>query len=339
MTESSNPSAAGLPLSLPVTFADVETAAARLQGVAHRTPVMTSRTADARAEGRLFFKCENLQRAGAFKFRGAYNAIAALSETQRTQGVIAYSSGNHAQAVALAGRLLGVATTIVMPKDAPAAKVSATREYGGAIVFYDRYTESREEICAALAADSGATVIPPYDHPQVIAGQGTAARELFAAVGELDVLLVCLGGGGLLAGSALAAKALNPRCRVIGVEPEAGNDGQQSFRAGRVVRIPVPRSIADGALTTYLGECNFPIIRALVHDVVTVTDGMLIEAMRFFAERMKIVVEPTGCLGAAAAFSRHHHRPGERVGVLISGGNIDLAKYAELLRSGAGAQA
>ncbi|HVC30505.1 MAG TPA: threo-3-hydroxy-L-aspartate ammonia-lyase, partial [Steroidobacteraceae bacterium] len=287
---------------------------------------------------RLFFKCENLQRGGAFKFRGAYNAIAALSEGERRQGVIAYSSGNHAQAVALAGRLQGAATTIVMPKDAPAAKVSATREYGGEIIFYDRYTESREEICAALAAERGATVIPPYDHPQVIAGQGTAARELFNSAGELDVLLVSLGGGGLLAGSALAAQALSPRCRVIGVEPEAGNDGQQSFRAGHVIRIPVPRSIADGALTTYLGAHNFPIIRALVHDIVTVTDAMLVEAMRFFAERMKIVVEPTGCLGAAAALSRQYHRPGERVGILVSGGNIDLQTYAELLGNSAGGQ-
>ena len=316
---------------LPVMFTDVEAAAARLVGVAHRTPVMTSRTADARADGRLFFKCENLQRGGAFKFRGAYNAIATLAEDQRRQGVIAYSSGNHAQAVALAGRLQGVAATIVMPRDAPAAKVSATREYGGEIVFYDRYREDREAICAALAADRGLSIIPPYDHPQVIAGQGTAARELFQLVGELDVLLVSLGGGGLLAGSALAAKALSARCRVIGVEPEAGNDGQQSFRAGKVIRIPVPRSIADGALTTYVGENNFPIIRALAHDVVTVSDQMLIDTMKFFAERMKIVVEPTGCLGAAAALSKQFHRPGERVGILISGGNIDLSRYAELL--------
>ncbi|HEV7138870.1 MAG TPA: threo-3-hydroxy-L-aspartate ammonia-lyase [Steroidobacteraceae bacterium] len=316
---------------MAVTFADIEAAAARLEGIAHRTPVMTSRTADVRADANLFFKCENLQRGGAFKFRGAYNAIATLTDEQRRHGVVAYSSGNHAQAVALAGRLLGVATTIVMPKDAPAAKVAATREYGGEIIFYDRYTESREEICAALAADRGLSVIPPYDHPQVIAGQGTAARELFQSIGELDLLLVSLGGGGLLAGSALAAQALSPRCRVIGVEPEAGNDGQQSFRAGKVVRIAVPRSIADGALTTYLGENNFPLIRALVHDVVTVSDQALVETMRFFAERMKIVVEPTGCLGAAAALSNRFHRPGERVGVLISGGNIDLARYAELL--------
>jgi threonine dehydratase len=320
------------PSSLSVTFADIEAAAGRLEGIAHRTPVMTSRTADARADAKLFFKCENLQRGGAFKFRGAYNAISTLTDEQRRRGVIAYSSGNHAQAVALAGRLQGVATTIVMPKDAPEAKVRATREYGGEVIFYDRYTESREEICAALAAERGLSVIPPYDHPQVIAGQGTAARELFEEVGELDVLLVSLGGGGLLGGTALSANALSRRCRVIGVEPQAGNDGQQSFRAGRVIRIPVPRSIADGALTTYIGERNFPIIRALVHDVVTVSDEMLVEAMRFFAERMKIVVEPTGCLGAAAAFSRQHHRAGERVGILISGGNIDLARYAELLR-------
>ena len=316
----------------PVTFADIEAAAGRLEGIAHRTPVLTSRTADALAGGKLFFKCENLQRGGAFKFRGAYNAIATLTGEQRRRGVVAYSSGNHAQAVAYAGRLQGVATTIVMPKDAPAAKVSATREYGGEIVFYDRYSESREEICAALAADRGLTVIPPYDHPGVIAGAGTAARELFAASGELDVLLVCLGGGGLLAGSALSAQALSPRCRVIGVEPEAGNDGQQSFRAGHVIRIPVPRSIADGALTTYLGGNNFPIIRELVHDIVTVSDQMLIDAMKFFAERMKIVVEPTGCLGAAAAFSKRFHQAGERVGVLLSGGNIDLPRFAELLR-------
>jgi threo-3-hydroxy-L-aspartate ammonia-lyase len=331
MTDSTNIARSASAATLPVTFAEIEAAAGRLEGIAHRTPVMTSRTADARADGKLFFKCENLQRGGAFKFRGAYNAIATLTDEQRRHGVIAFSSGNHAQAVAFAGRLQRVATTIVMPKDAPAAKVNATREYGGEIIFYDRYTESREEICAALAADRGLTVVPPYDHPQVIAGQGTAAQELFQTVGELDVLLVSLGGGGLLAGSAGSAPGRQARCRVIGVEPETANDGQQSFRAGHVIRIPVPRSIADGALTTYLGGNNFPIIRALVHDVVTVSDQMLIETMKFFAERMKIVVEPTGCLGAAAALSKRFHQPGERVGVLISGGNIDLARFAELL--------
>jgi len=327
-----NDSNASAPGALPVTFADIEAAAARLEGIAHRTPVMTSRTADGKTDGSLFFKCENSQRAGAFKIRGAYNAVATLTAEQRRNGVIAYSSGNHAQAVALAGRLQGVATTIVMPKDAPAAKVSATREYGGEIIFYDRYTEKREEICARLAADRGLTIVPPYDHPQVIAGAGTAAAELFEAVGELDVLLVGLGGGGLLAGCALAARALSPRCRVFGVEPETANDGQQSFHAGKVIRIPTPRSIADGALTTYIGEYNFPIIRTLVHDVVTVSDQMLVDTMKFFAERMKTVVEPTGCLGAAAALSKRFHRPGDRVGVLITGGNIDLARYAELLR-------
>jgi threonine dehydratase len=320
---------------LPVHYRDVQAAAARLEGVAHRTPVMTSRTADSRADARLFFKCENLQRGGAFKFRGAFNAIAMLAEGQRRCGVVSYSSGNHAQAVALAGSLQGVPTTIVMPKDAPEAKVRATRAYGGEVVFYDRYGESREAIAGALARERGMSLIPPYDHPQVIAGQGTATKELIEATGELDTLFVSLGGGGLLAGAALAARQLSPRCRVIGVEPEAGNDGQQSFRAGHIVRIPVPHSIADGALTTYLGEHNFPIIRALVADVVTVSDAMLVEAMRFFAERMKLVVEPTGCLGAAAALSRRFHRDGERIGVLISGGNIDLPRYAELLRQGA----
>ena len=332
MLHSKSESGTAVSSDFAVTFSDIEAAAARLEGIAHRTPVMTSRTADAMADGKLFFKCENLQRGGAFKFRGAYNAIATLTDEQRRHGVIAFSSGNHAQAVAFAGRLQGVATTIVMPKDAPAAKVSGTRDYGGEIIFYDRYTEDREEICSRLAADRGLTVVPPFDHPQVIAGAGTAARELFAATGELDVLFVCLGGGGLIAGSALAAQALSPDCRVMGVEPETANDGQQSLRAGHVIRIPVPRSIADGALTTYLGGNNFPIIRALVHDIVTVSDQMLIDTMKFFAERMKIVVEPTGCLGAAAALSKRFHQPGERVGVLISGGNIDLASFAELMR-------
>jgi threonine dehydratase len=336
MSESTDIGGASAAAPAAVTLADVEAAARRLEGIAHRTPVMTSRTADERAQGKFFFKCENLQRGGAFKFRGAYNAIATLNAQERRCGVIAYSSGNHAQAVALAGHLQGVATTIVMPKDAPASKVAATRDYGGEIIYYDRYSESREEICARLAADRGLTIVPPFDHPRVIAGAGTAARELFELIGELDVLLVCLGGGGLLAGSALAARASSPRCRVIGVEPEAGNDGQQSLRAGRIVRIPVPRSIADGALTTSLGANNFPIIRALVHDIVTVSDAMLVDAMRFLAERMKMVVEPTGCLGAAAALSRRFHQPGERVGVLISGGNVDLAHYGELLRSGTG---
>lgn len=317
--------------SVAVTFDDVMRAAQRLHGVAHRTPVMTSRTADEISSARLFFKCENLQRVGAFKFRGAFNAIAALTDEQRQCGVVTYSSGNHAQAIALAGQLQRAATTVVMPKDAPQAKVAATRGYGAEIIFYDRYTENREEIGARLATERGMSLIPPYDHPEVIAGQGTAALELFDEVGPLDALFVCLGGGGLLAGCALAAKALAPACRIVGVEPQAGNDGQQSFRAGHIVTIPTPKSIADGALTTHLGSLNFPIIRELVSDIVTVPDTALLRTLRFFAERMKLVVEPTGCLAAAAVMSKSFHTSGERIGVLVSGGNIDLETLATLL--------
>jgi threonine dehydratase len=312
------------------TYDDVVAAAKRIDGIAHRTPVLTSRTADARTGGSLFFKAENLQRSGAFKFRGAYNAIAKLSDEAKRRGVITFSSGNHAQAIAYAGRLQGVPATIIMPADAPAIKAAATRGYGGEIVVYDRKTEDREEIGRRLGAERGLTLIPPYDHEDVIAGQGTVAKELFEEVGPLDLLLVCLGGGGLLAGCALAAQALSPQCRVIGVEPEAGNDGQQSFRSGSIVRIPVPATIADGAQTPYLGERTFPLIRRLVADVVTVSDAMLVDAIRFFVERMKIVVEPTGCLSSAAVLNGIVPCEGLRVGVVISGGNADpraLAGY------------
>jgi threo-3-hydroxy-L-aspartate ammonia-lyase len=317
------------PLALPA-YDDVVAAAARISAVAHRTPVLTSRTADARTGGALFFKAENMQRAGAFKFRGAYNAIAKLSGEAKQRGVVTFSSGNHAQAIAYAGKLQGVPTVIIMPYDAPAIKVAGTRGYGGEIVFYDRKSEDRDAIGRRLAAERGLTLIPPYDHEDVIAGQGTVAKELFEETGPLDMLLVCLGGGGLLAGCALAAKALSPACRVIGVEPESGNDGQQSFRSGSIVRIPVPSTIADGAQTTHLGERTFPLIRTLVDDIVTVSDGMLIESVRFFVERMKIVVEPTGCLAAAAALNGVVPCAGQRVGVVISGGNVDpkaLAGY------------
>ncbi|WP_431821676.1 threo-3-hydroxy-L-aspartate ammonia-lyase [Burkholderia sp. F1] len=314
------------------TFDDVTDAAARLAGAAHRTPVLTSRTADARTGATIFFKCENFQRMGAFKFRGAYNAIAHFDAEQRKAGVITYSSGNHAQAIALAARLAGIRATIVMPHDAPAAKLEATRGYGGEVITYDRYTESREEIGARLAQERGMTLVPPYDHPHVIAGQGTAAKELIEETGPLDLLVVCLGGGGLLAGSALSAAALSPDCRVVGVEPEAGNDGQQSLARGEVVHIATPRTIADGAASTHLGACNFPIIRRLVEQIVTVSDAQLVETMRFFAERMKMVVEPTGCLAAAAVLDGVLPVEGKRVGVLVSGGNVDLARYAELLR-------
>jgi threonine dehydratase len=317
-------------LRLP-TFQDVERAAARIAGVAHRTPVLTSRTANARTGAELFFKCENLQRAGAFKFRGAFNSIAALDDAQRRRGVVAFSSGNHAQSMAFAGQLHETPVTIVMPKDAPAMKVAATRQYGAEVVFYDRFAEDREAIGRKLAEDRGLALVPPYDYPDVIAGQGTAAKELFDEVGPLDALLVCLGGGGLLAGSALSAEALSPKTAVIGVEPEAGNDGQRSFRSGEIVHIPVPKSIADGALTQHLGQHTFPIIRRLVSDIVTVPDSALVTAMRFFAERMKIVVEPTGCLGAAAAFEGAYPVAGKRVGVVLSGGNVDIAAFSRLM--------
>ncbi|MES2298605.1 MAG: threo-3-hydroxy-L-aspartate ammonia-lyase [Pseudomonadota bacterium] len=312
----------------PLHYRDIEQAAARIEGAAHRTPVLTSRTANAMSGAQLFFKCENFQRMGAFKFRGAYNALARFDEGQRRAGVLTYSSGNHAQAIALSASLMGMRSTIIMPHDAPPQKVQATREYGGEVVLYDRYKEDREQIGQRLAQERGMTLIPPYDHPDVICGQGTAARELFNDVGQLDVLLVCLGGGGLLAGSALAASGLSPQCQVIGVEPELGNDGQQSLRKGEVVRIAVPDTIADGAKVTHVGAHNFAVMQSYVADIVTVSDAQLIDTMRFFAERMKMVVEPTGCLAAAAALARVLPLEGKRVGVLVSGGNVDLAAFA-----------
>lgn len=314
-----------------LTYSDIEQAAARLEGAAHRTPVLTSSTANAKTGAELFFKCENYQRMGAFKFRGAFNAIARFTDAQRAAGVLTFSSGNHAQAIALSARLAGIRATIIMPQDAPALKVQATKEYGGEVLFYDRYTENREEIASRLANERGMTLIPPYDHPDVICGQGTAAKELFEDVGPLDVLLVPLGGGGLLAGCALAASGLSPECKVIGVEPEAGNDGQQSLKRGEIVHIGVPKTIADGAMVTHVGQHNFEVIRRRVDDIVTVTDAQLVETMKFFAERMKMVVEPTGCLGAAAALCGVVPVAGKRVGILISGGNVDLSRFAELV--------
>ena len=317
--------AGGLP-----TYADVARAADRIAGVAHRTPVLTSRTADAMTGAKLFFKAENLQRAGAFKFRGAYNAISALSEAERARGVITFSSGNHAQAIALVSRLLGAPATIIMPADAPAAKIEGTRGYGAEVVLYDRYCQDREALGRSIAEPRGLTLIPPFNHPDVIAGQGTLAQELIETVGALDVLVACLGGGGQLAGCALAAAELSPGCRVIGVEPEAGNDGQRSFREGQIVTIPVPRTIADGAQSTALGDLTIAIIRERVADIVTVSDAQLAETMRFFASRMKIVVEPTGCLAAAAVLHGLVDVKDKRVGVVISGGNVDLATFARL---------
>ena len=313
------------------TYEDVAQAAERILGVAHRTPVLTSRTVNEEFGAEIFFKCENMQRMGAFKFRGGYNALAKFSPEQRRAGVVAFSSGNHAQAIALSAKILGMPATIVMPQDAPAAKVAATRGYGATVVTYDRYTEDREQIGRELAEKLGLTLIPPYDHADVIAGQGTAAKELFEEVGPLDAFFVCLGGGGLLSGSALATRALSPGCLLYGVEPEAGNDGQQSLRTGEIVHIDTPRTIADGAQTQHLGQLTFPIIQRDVDDILTVSDEELVACMRFFAERMKIVVEPTGCLGFAAARRMKEQLKGKRVGVLISGGNIDLGRFASLL--------
>ncbi|HEY1995679.1 threo-3-hydroxy-L-aspartate ammonia-lyase [Paraburkholderia sp.] len=318
--------------ALPVpTYVDVVDAAARLEGVAHRTPVLTSGTANDRTGASIFFKCENFQRMGAFKFRGAYNAISHFDYAQRNAGVLTYSSGNHAQAIALSARLADIRATVIMPHDAPAAKIAAAKGYGGEVIVYDRYKENREQIGERLAQQRGMTLIPPYDHPHVIAGQGTAVQELIAETGPLDLLFVCLGGGGLLAGSALSAAALAPGCKVIGVEPEAGNDGQQSMARGEIVHIDVPHTIADGAAATHLGIYTFPIIQRLVEQVVTVTDEQLLDAMRFFAQRMKIVVEPTGCLAAAAVMSGIVPVEGKRVGVLVSGGNVDISRLGQYL--------
>lgn len=317
-------------LKLP-TFEDVAAAAARIEGHAHRTPVLRSRTADEEFGAEIFFKCENLQRMGAFKFRGAFNALAKFDERQRGAGVVAFSSGNHAQAIALAARILGMPATIVMPHDAPAAKVAATKGYGGQVVIYDRYQDDREQIGRDLAEKHGLTLIPPYDHPDVIAGQGTAAKELYEEVGPLDAFFAPLGGGGLLSGSALATRALSPQCKIYGVEPEAGNDGQQSFRSGEIVHIDTPKTIADGAQTQHLGQHTFPIIRREVDDVFTASDAQLVEAMRFFATRMKLVVEPTGCLGFAAAREMKAQLRGKRIGVLLSGGNVDVERFGALL--------
>jgi threonine dehydratase len=318
-----------VPVILP-TYADVQKAAKTLEGVAHQTPVLTSATLNKALGAEVYFKCESMQRTGAFKFRGAYNALSNLSQAQRQAGVVAYSSGNHAQAMARAGQMLGIQTTIVMPHDAPAAKLAATRGYGATVIQYDRYTERRDEIAAKLAQERGLAVIPPFNHPDVISGQGTAAKELVDEVGKLDALLVCLGGGGLLSGCALAAHALSAGCEVYGVEPEAGNDVQQSLRAQRIIEIAAPRTIADGAMTTAPGHLTFGVMRQTVKDVLTVSDEQLIQTMRWFAQYMKIVVEPTGCLAAAAVVHKVYEVPrGARVGVIVSGGNVDLTQYGQ----------
>src|SRR5213594_1580626 len=311
--------------SLP-TFADVESAASQIAGVAHRTPVATSRLVDDRAGAHLFFKCENLQRGGAFKFRGAYNALSRLSPDEARRGVVTFSSGNHAQAIALAGQVLDVPRVIVMPSDAPAVKRIATEAYGGEIVLYDRDREDREAIGRRLAGERGLTLIPPYDHPHIIAGQGTATRELIEEAGALDYLFAPCGGGGLLSGSAIAAKALAPACSVIGVEPAAGDDATRSFRSKRLQTVNNPQTVADGARTPSLGQLTFPIVMECVADMATVDDPTLLRTMFYLWERLKLIVEPTGALGAAAALHAGDRIRGTRVGVILSGGNVELAQ-------------
>ena len=322
------PSAIDLP-----TFADVESAAAQIAGVAHRTAVVTSRSVDERTGAGVFFKCENLQRAGAFKFRGAYNALSRLTADERRRGVLAFSSGNHAQAVALAGQILDIPRVIVMPTDAPAVKRAATEAYGATIVPYDRDREDREAIGRRIASERGLTIVPPYDHPHIVAGAGTAARELIEEVGPLDLLLVPCGGGGLLSGSALAARAMAPQCRVVGVEPAAADDATRSFRSKTLHRVDNPKTIADGARTPSLGTITFPLVLANVSDMTTVDDDSLIRAMFYLWERLKLVVEPTGALAAAALLETSIARGTARVGVILSGGNVDLSEIGRWLRS------
>jgi threo-3-hydroxy-L-aspartate ammonia-lyase len=314
-------------LPTSVTFADVAAAAERLAGVANRTPVFSSRTADGRTGVHALFKCENFQRAGAFKFRGAYNALSLLPDVERRRGVLTFSSGNHAGALALAGKLLQVPVTVIMPDDAPPVKMAATRGYGAEVIQYDRSTITREELGERIAAERHLPIIPPYDHPDVVAGQGTAAAELFEETGPLDVLLVPCGGGGLLSGCAIAAKELAPGCRVIGVEPERADDATRSFHTGRLHTVRDPDTIADGARTPSLGKITFPLVQEYVDDMVTVTEDAIAEAMYFLWERMKIVVEPTGALGAAALFTTSAAPPGSRVGLILSGGNAALRHW------------
>jgi len=316
---------------MEVTYADVAAAHERIKPYAKRTPVLTSSTIDALTGAKVHFKCENFQRMGAFKFRGAYNALAQLPPEQKSRGVVAFSSGNHAQAVALAGKLLGVPATIVMPTDAPRVKLEATRGYGAEIVTYNASNEDRQKIAERLAAERGLTVIPPFDHPHILAGQGTAAKELLEETGPLDILMVPCGGGGLLSGCSIAAKHLAPKCRVIGVEPAAGDDGLRAFRAGKLVTISLPDTIADGARTMSLGTITFALIQKHVEDFLTVTDEELLKWMFFLWERMKIVVEPTGALAAAALLQGRIDAKGKKVGVVISGGNVDLAWAARQL--------
>lgn len=313
-----------------ITVADIVDAHKRLAGVAHKTPVLTSRTIDKLVNSQVFFKCENFQRGGAFKFRGAYNALSQLSESQKRRGVLTFSSGNHAGAIAISGQLLNIPTTIVMPDDAPSVKLAATRGYGAEVLLYKRAEMTREDLAQQLIEEHQLTFIHPYDRPHVIAGQGTAAKELIEEVGELDLLLVCCGGGGLLSGCAIATKALSPECKVIGVEPEKADDATRSFHTKILHTVHNPDTIADGARTPSLGKITFPIVLHYVDDMVTVSEEAIRRTMFFLWERMKIVVEPTGVLAAAALLSGVVKAPDARVGVIISGGNVDLRQVEQL---------
>jgi threo-3-hydroxy-L-aspartate ammonia-lyase len=315
------------------SFADIENAAQQIAPAVHHTPIITSRTVNRRTGAEIIFKCENLQRGGAFKFRGAYNALSRLSRDDRRRGVVTFSSGNHAQAIALAGQVLEIPRVIVMPSDAPAVKRIATEGYGGEVVLYDRDRENREAIGKRLAAERGLTLIPPYDHPHVIAGQGTATRELIEEAGPLDFLFVPCGGGGLLSGSAIAARTMSPACKVIGVEPAAGDDATRSFRTRQLQTVDNPKTVADGARTPSLGSLTFPLVLAHVNDMATVDDPTLLRTMFYLWERLKLVVEPTGALGAAAAIEGTTSIRGARVGVILSGGNVDLTQVAQWLAS------
>ena len=318
--------------SLPVTYADIEAAAERLAGVAHRTPILTSQTVNERTNSQVFFKCENFQRAGSFKFRGAYNALSQLSKEQKQRGVLTFSSGNHGQAIALAGQLLNISTTVVMPHDAPEVKQAATRGYGAEIILFDRAENSREELAKNLASERKLTIIPPYDHPHIIAGQGSAVKELLEEVGKLDLLLVCCGGGGLLSGSAITSKTLSPNCRVVGVEPAQADDATRSFHTKILQTIHNPNTIADGARTPSLGQLTFPLILHYTDDMVTVSEEAILRTMFFLWERLKIVVEPTGVLAATALLENVVKMPPKsRIGVVLTGGNVDLKKVAQLL--------
>ncbi|BAU11876.1 serine/threonine dehydratase [Leptolyngbya sp. NIES-3755] len=315
---------------MSVTYSDILAAADRLSGVAHKTPVITSNTVNQKTGAQVFFKCENFQRSGSFKFRGAYNAMSQLTDEQRKQGVVAYSSGNHGQALALAGQILDVPVTIVMPNDAPAVKKAATQSYEAEVIFYNRAFEKREEVTQKIADDRGLTLIPPFDFASVIAGQGTTAKELIEEVGDLDVLLVCCGGGGLISGCAIAANTLVPNCQIIGVEPKRADDATRSFYSKMLQIVENPNTIADGARTRSLGTLTFPLVLEYVDEMVTVSEAAILRTLFFVWERLKIVVEPTGVLAATALLEGIVSFPDAKVGVIISGGNVDLKEVGKL---------